>query len=149
MTLETIRPMLEEALRLAGQPEARCDAAGAAELSLHGLTVGCEHVAHLGSLVLYCSLGQLPFEPSQSLFEYLLECNLMGKDTCGGHIGLHPHTRILVYSLALPVEQLTSARLANAFDRFAEKATELITETEAHGFPPERQMPFLGNVLWA
>ena len=149
MTLEHIRPMLEEALRKAGQPEARYASASTAELELHGLTVGCEYREGIDSLVLYCSLGTLPFEPAPSLLEYLLECNLLGKGSGGGHIGLHPQTRILVFSLALPAAQLDSSRLANVFDRFAEKAAELITETEARSYSPLAPSPFMGNVLWA
>lgn len=150
MPLESTQSILSAALREAGLPDAVFSAAGMAETEVHGLRVALEYAASIDSLILYCSLGVLPCEPSHELYEYLLDANLMGKGTGGGHIGLFGPGRTLIFSVTLPVDQLDGPRLANAFDRFAEKAAVLIADVEERGSSAMEpaNAAFMANALW-
>ena len=100
---------------------------------------------------LYCSTGRLPAEASPELYEFLLEKNLLGAKTGGGHIGLYAPARTLVFSLVLSVPELTAARLSNALERFAETATKLIVEVEerlSSSVDMTEISPLMGNMLW-
>lgn len=132
MSLAHMQNILDEALCAAGHARVEFSSAGMAEITIHGLRIALEYVEGIESLVLFSSLGTLPAQPSASFCEYLLSTNLMGGGTGGGHIGLGPD-RTLVYSVTLDASNMDGARLANAFDRFAEKAAVLIAEVEEHG----------------
>lgn len=148
MTLEQMQNLLDTALREAGASPASFGTGGTTEIDLRGLRLALEYAD--ARLHIWCSLGTLPADPPASLCEFLLECNLLGGRTAGGHIGLYAPARTLVYSLSLDVDALDSSRLANAFQRFAEKAVQLIAETEEQGFAAaSAPLPFMGNVLWA
>lgn len=148
MTLQQMQNLLDTALREAGAAPASFSPGGTAETDLLGLRLALEFAD--SRLHIWCSLGTLPADPPASLCEFLLECNLLGGRTAGGHIGLYAPTRTLVYSLSLDADTLDSHRLANAFQRFTEKAVQLIAETEEQGFAASSApLPFMGNVIWA
>jgi len=149
MTLDTFEPILTEALRIVGGSPCTFSAEGSAETDFHGLTIGFQYDERGKRLCLYCGLGRLPSEPSSALCEFLLEANLLGSDTGGGHIGLHAPSRILLFSLWLDTEGLDSSRLANALMRFTEKAAGLIAGTAEHMANSSDSLPLMMNVIWA
>lgn len=149
MTLNHLDSILAEALRSAGATPGSFNTEGAAEADVHGLTVGFQHDQRGQRLCLFCSLGTLPQEPSSTLCEFLLEANLLGADTGGGHIGLYAPSRMLLFSLWLDEDGLDSARLANALLRFTEKASGLMAGTADHMAVSAAPLPFMANVIWA
>ena len=85
------------------------------------------------------------------LYEFLLEKNLLGAKTGGGHIGLYAPARTIIFSLTLDAAALTATQLANALERFTETATGLIEEVEEHLAGPSGMMeisPLMSNMLW-
>lgn len=151
MSIISLEKQLNDALRTLGLPAVDLKDSGMAEAELRGLRIGLEYSERTQCLILYCSLGSLPFETSGTLYDFLLETSLMGMGTGGGHIGLYAPTRTLIFSLSLPEEHLISHHLANALERFAEKAVELIAAVEEKGFVSmdAGSAAFMGNVLWA
>lgn len=151
MSLISLNAMLSEALAGADLPPASLNSSGMTEITVHGLAVGLEYMEKDARLVLYCSIGRLPAEPSSDIYEFLLETDLFGAKLGGGHLGLYAPTRTLLFSLGLETENLTATRLANALSRFAEQATGLINDMEEHlaGRSGSMDMtPFMGNMLW-
>lgn len=151
MPLLSLNAVLSDALAAANLPPASLNSSGMTEITVHGLAVGLEYMERDERLVLYCSVGRLPAEPSADVYEFLLETDLFGAKLGGGHLGLYAPTRTLLFSLGLETENLTAARLANALSRFAEQATTLINEMETHlaGRSGSMDMtPFPGNILW-
>ena len=149
MTLDNIENILNEALRIAGASPCTFSSEGSAEADIRGLTIGFQHDGNGRRLCLYCSLGRLPSEPSPALCEFLLEANLLGSETGGGHIGLYAPSRILLFSLWLDADGLDEARLSNALMRFTEKASALIASTADHMASAPEPLPLTMNVIWA
>ena len=149
MTLDTFEHILAEALRIAGGSPCTFNAEGSAETDFHGLTIGFQYDERSQRICLYSGLGRLPSDPSSALCEFLLEANLLGSDTGGGHIGLHAPSRILLFSLWLDTECLDSSHLANALMRFTEKASGLIAGTAEHMAASSDSLPLMMNVIWA
>jgi len=149
MTLDTFEPILTEALRIVGGSPCTFSAEGSAETDFHGLTIGFQYDERSQRICLYSGLGRLPSEPSSALFEFLLEANLLGSDTGGGHIGLHAPSRILLFSLWLDTECLDSSHLANSLMRFTEKAAGLIAGIAEHMAASSDSLPLMMNVIWA
>ena len=143
--------MLADALAGAGLPAASLSASGTALINMRGLEIGLEYLEAEDRVALYCSTGRLPAEASPELYEFLLEKNLLGAKTGGGHIGLYAPARTLVFSLVLSLPELTAARLSNALERFAETATKLIVEVEerlSSSVDMTEISPLMGNMLW-
>ena len=150
MSLEYMQDLLSTALCEAGAAPASFSEVGMAEIRLHGLNLALEYIAREQRLHVWCSLGTLPVDPPAALCEFLLECDLLGGRTAGGHIGLYAPTRTLIYSLSLEVAALDGSRLANALARFTEKAAQLMAETEEQGSSAASSpLPFMGDVIWA
>ncbi len=149
MSLDRMQNVLSAALREAGLPDALFSPSAMAETEVHGLRIALEYLEEAQSLVLYCSVGALPAAPSPELYGYLLGANLMGRGTGGGHLGLGPE-RLLIFSMALSAQSLDGPRLVNAFDRFAEKAAELIADVQERGSSPAVGLDASSmlNALW-
>lgn len=151
MSLSTVNALLAQALSGAGLPVVSLSASGTAETRVNGLAVALEYLEADQRLVLYCSLGRLPAEASSGLCEFLLETSLFGAKLGGGHIGLYPPTRTLLFSFSLAEADLTPARLGNALRRFAEQAAMLIVDVEEH-LQDRRETSdmasFAGTMLW-
>ena len=149
MPATNIEAMLAEALN--GNASAFSGLShGIGQLEIDGLAIGVDHNEEQGRLVLWCSIGELPSIVPQEALEFLLEANLLGSRTGGGHIGLYAPARTLLFSLPLDTTALDAPRLANALARFREKAAELIAEVEERRFslPAALDMPFMANVIW-
>ena len=146
--MNDISPLLEEALASCGAVPGKASR-GTASASVNGLTIAFERDDRLKRLVLWCSLRELPAEANSELYEFLLKASLLGSQIGGGHIGLYGPTRALLYSLELEEDGLDAARLANAIQRFAEKAAELIEELEKVDTASALNAPFMANVIWA
>ena len=136
MTLDRLEGILAEALTLNGCESARFGANGIAALDVRGLSLGLELQEESGRLYLYTCLCALPSSLGVPFLEFLLECNMMGQETGGGHIGLHAPTRSLIFSLTMDAEGMDAPRLAGTLSRFAEKAAELMAETERRSSLP-------------
>lgn len=151
MSLSTVNALLAQALSGAGLPVVSLNASGTAETRVNGLAVALEYLEADQRLVLYCSLGRLPAEASSGLCEFLLETSLFGARLGGGHLGLYPPTRTLLFSFSLAEADLTPARLGNALQRFAELAATLIVDVEEH-LQDRRETSdmasFAGTMLW-
>lgn len=151
MSLSTVNALLAQALSGAGLPVVSLNASGSAETRVNGLAVALEYLEADQRLVLYCSLGRLPAEASSGLCEFLLETSLFGARLGGGHLGLYPPTRTLLFSFSLAEADLTPARLGNALQRFAELAATLIVDVEEH-LQDRRETSdmasFAGTMLW-
>lgn len=149
MSISTLNTVIAEVLAGAKLPPAALNASGMAEITLHGLAVGLEYLEADNRLMLYCSVGSLPSPASPDVYEFLLEADLFGARIGGGHIGLYAPTRTLIFSLGLDAGTLTAPCLANALERFAERAVPLINELESRlSAPAAAGTPFLGNMLW-
>lgn len=148
MTLNELESILAEALRIAGASPCSFSSEGSAEADMKGLTIGFQHDERGQRLCLYCGLGRLPSSPSPTLCEFLLEANLLGSETGGGHIGLYAPSRILLFSLWLDTEGLDGPRLSNALMRFTEKASALIASTADHLATPSENLSLMMNVIW-
>lgn len=152
------KSLLKKGLAEAGLPDGALSVSpdgGSAQIDVRGLFVNLEYDGGSERLHLYCSLGVLPRDPDPALCERLLEANLLGAETGGGHIGLYGATRALIYSLSLEADRLDGARLANALNLFTEKAAAQIAEVERTACgrtetPQESPFasPLLGNMLW-
>ena len=148
MTLDRLEGILAEALTLNGCESARFSSNGIAALNVRGMSLGLELQEGSGRLCLYTCLCALPSSLSVPFLEFLLECNMMGQETGGGHIGLHAPTRSLIFSLTMEAEGMDAPRLAGTLTRFTEKAAELMAETEKRS-RTEESLPFMANVIWA
>lgn len=152
------KSLLKKSLNEAGLPGEALTAppeGSSAQINIRGLLVNLEYDAGNNRLHLYCSLGVLPRDPGPALCERLLEANLLGAETGGGHIGLYGATRALLYSLGLEADRLDGTRLANALNLFTEKSVALIAEVERASCgqaetPQDSPLasPLLGNMLW-
>ena len=148
MNEHELSALLSDALRLCGGSGGSFSL-GMATASLNGLDISLDHDTKLGRLILWCGLLELPSTVDSGMWEALLEANLLGARTGGGHIGLYGPTRTLVFSLELDTDGLDAPRLASAFQRFTEKASELIEESEALNAKQSRfDTPFMSNVIW-
>ena len=151
MSLSTVNALLAQALPGAGLPAVSLNTSGMAEITVRGLAVALEYREAEQRLVLYCSLGRLPADASSGLCEFLLETSLFGARLGGGHLGLYPPTRTLLFSVSLAEADLTPARLGNALQRFAEQAASLIADVEQH-LTEQRETSdmasFAGTMLW-
>ena len=151
MSLQSLHAILAEALAGAGLPAATISPSGTAVINVRGLEIGLEYLEAEDKAALYCSTGRLPSEASPELYEFLLEKNLLGAKTGGGHIGLYAPARTIIFSLTLDAAALTATQLANALERFTETATGLIEEVEEHLAGPSGMMeisPLMSNMLW-
>ncbi|WP_077073859.1 type III secretion system chaperone [Mailhella massiliensis] len=152
MSLQSLHAMLAEALAGAGLPPASISASGTSLINIKGLEIGMEYLEAEDKVALYCSIGRLSPGAASEIYEFLLEKNLLGAKTGGGHIGLYAPARTLIFSLVLDVTALSAARLSNVLDRFTEHATELIDEMEERLAEPSGNTelsPLMGNMLWA
>lgn len=152
MSLQSLHAMLAEALAGAGLPPASISASGTSLINIRGMEIGMEYLEEEDKVALYCSIGRLSPGTAPEIYEFLLEKNLLGAKTGGGHIGLYAPARTLIFSLVLDVPALSAARLSNVLDRFTEHATELIAEVEerlAVPSGPAELSPLMGNMLWA
>lgn len=150
MSLQSLHAMLAEALAGAGLPPASISASGTSLINIRGLEIGMEYLEE-DKVALYCSIGRLSPGTAPETYEFLLEKNMLGAKTGGGHIGLYVPARTLIFSLVLDVPALSAARLSNVLDRFTEHATELIAEVEerlAVPSGPAELSPLMGNMLW-
>ena len=145
---EKVSTLLAEALSICGSAPAIASP-GLASASLGGLDIALEYDEALRRIILWCGLRELPSSVGGEVYEFLLRSSLMGSGTGGGHIGLHAPTRTLLYSLELDEDGLDAPRLANAMQRFAEKASELIAEVEKLDLASRMDTPFMANVIWA
>ena len=151
MSLQSLHAILAEALAGAGLPAATISPSGTAVINVRGLEIGLEYLEAEDKAALYFSTGRLPAEASPELYEFLLEKNLLGAKTGGGHIGLYAPARTIIFSLTLDAAALTATQLANALERFTETATGLIEEVEEHLAGPSGMMeisPLMSNMLW-
>ena len=151
MSLQSLHAILAEALAGAGLPAATISPSGTAVINVRGLEIGLEYLEAEDKAALYCRTGRLPAEASPELYEFLLEKNLLGAKTGGGHIGLYAPARTIIFSLTLDAAALTATQLANALERFTETATGLIEEVEEHLAGPSGMMeisPLMSNMLW-
>ena len=151
MAPHTLNPLLAEALAVAGLPKATLNASGMAEIDVRGLTVALEYMEADERLVLYCSMWRLPAEVPSDVYEFLLEADLFGAKLGGGHIGLYSPTRTLIFSFSVEVAGLTAARLANALQRFTERAVSLSSEVGQHledSSGTTDMAAFMGAMLW-
>ena len=151
MSLSFVQSILSEALAGANLPPATLSSSGATIINMRGLEIGLEYLEAENSVALYCSTGRLPAEASPELYEFLLEKNLLGAKTGGGHLGLYTPARTLVFSLVLSVSGLTAARLSNALERFTETAATLIAEVEERlslSVSVTEISPLMSNMLW-
>lgn len=151
MSLPTLNALLAEALPAAGLPVVTLNASGMAEINVRGLAVALEYMEEDERLVLYCSVGRLPAEAPAVVYEFLLETDLFGAKLGGGHIGLYSPTRTLLFSFSLSLSGLTAVRLANALQRFTERAAALVGEVEerlAGNAGNTDLTPFMGTMLW-
>lgn len=150
MSHNEINALLSEALQAAGLPAVTLNSSNMAEITVHGLTVALEYTEKENRLILYCSVGRLPENASSAVYEYLLEANLFGAKTGGGHIGLYSPARTLLYSFGTDVSDRSPAQLANALLRFAEQAVSVIEETKQHLEPAagtEDMLSFMSSML--
>lgn len=117
----------------------------------NGLNVGLDFDEARAKLVLWCSLGELPQEVPGELYEFLLSANLLGSRTGGGHIGLYTPSRTVLFSLSLDADALDENSLANAFDRFTEKASSLMEETARLCLPQSESfdISLMASAIWA
>lgn len=152
MALHPLNALLAEALATAGLPAAAFNASGMAEIDVHGLAVALEYMEADERLVLYCSVGRLAADVPSGIYEYLLEANLFGAKLGGGHIGLYSPTRTLLFSCSVEMAGLTATRLANALQRFTERAVPLVAEIgqrlEGSSAGTADMTPFMGAMLW-
>lgn len=145
---EKVSTLLAEALSICGSAPAIASP-GLASASLGGLDIAFEYDEALRRIILWCGLRELPSTAGSEVYEFILRSSLMGSGIGGGHIGLHAPTRTLLYSLELDEDGLDAPRLANAMQRFAEKASELIAEVERLDLSSRMCTPFMANVIWA
>lgn len=158
MSRDIMMSLLDKALAENHQPAATWIQEGYARLRVNGLIINAEYVEGQGSLYLYCSLGLLPQDVPAQLYEAVLEANLLGTGTGGGHIGLHAATRILTYSLSMDESRLQSREMGNALMLFSqtvlcwmEKVRVLLQSQSQQPQPDDAPLfsePMLGGIIW-
>lgn len=126
MSHASMETLLNKALAQNGLPPVTLDEGGYALVTVAELAINIEYAEAAERLYLYSSLGKLPEAPPAALCEAVLEAELMGAGTAGGHIGLHAATRILTYSQSLDASRLDSREVANALNLFAQHSAEWI-----------------------
>lgn len=122
-------------------------------IECQGIFVNIQVDANTNALCLYAALGQLPDPVSAELVEGLLEANLLGSATDGGHIGLYSPLRTLVYSRRLSGAQQESADLDEALKAFVKQVVRWISKLDCAPLakPEAANLEGLmtsGRVLW-
>jgi len=109
-----------------GLPELVLSDLGTAALLIDGtLTLNFEHEADAGRLLLYVSLGAPPVAEREACFARLLQANLFGHGSGGGHIGLDPERDELVLSRQLVLDHTDLPALEAAVEALIGAAREL------------------------
>lgn len=112
-----------------GLPELVLSDLGTAALLIDGtLTLNFEHEADAGRLLLYVSLGAPPVAEREACFARLLQANLFGHGSGGGHIGLDPERDELVLSRQLVLDHADVTALEAAAEALIAAARTLREE---------------------
>ncbi len=82
-----------------------------------------------GLYLFYC-VGNWPAQPSTTFTQNILNANLLGMGTKGGHLGLYKEQKTLIYSLRLDTENLNEHVLQNSLQTFAVTALDLVQKVQ-------------------
>jgi len=109
-----------------GLPELALSDLGTAALLIDGsLTLNIEHEDDAGRLLLYVPLGTPPVAEREAFFAVLLQANLFGHGSGGGHIGLDPQRDELVLSRQLLLDHTDLPSLEAAVEALIDAARGL------------------------
>ncbi|MBL8331473.1 MAG: type III secretion system chaperone, partial [Rubrivivax sp.] len=99
---------------------------GTAALRIDGdLQLNLEHDEDERSLVLYLRLGAPPEHGREALYARLLNANLFGRGSGGGHVGLDPARDELVLSRSLALDHTDGVALEAAVAALVDAARHL------------------------
>jgi hypothetical protein len=109
-----------------GLPELALSDLGTAALLIDGtLTLNIEHEDDAGRLLLYVPLGAPPAAEREACFARLLQANLFGHGSGGGHIGLDAQRDELVLSRQLALDNTDLPALEAAIESLLAAARQL------------------------
>ena len=125
---------------------------GYAGLEHEGLFVNVQFDASGNSLYLYAAMGCLPDPAPTETLEFLLTANLLGSQTYGGHLGLYPPRRVLVYSHTVPMLVGDPVHMTDLLDAFSQQARQWMKTLETLLTAPADEdlsgVITSGHVLW-